>query len=84
MRNLMTYSELSDYCKDNKIELKSLSQSIGITVQGLAKGMKKQSLGMTVISSLCEKLGITPNQFFGWNESELEQTARDEQGMSKG
>lgn len=84
MRNLMTYSELSDYCKDNKIELKSLSQSIGITVQGLAKGMKKQSLSMKVVSSLCEKLGITPNQVFGWNESESEQTARDAQGMRKG
>lgn len=65
MGKIMSYSELSDFCRDNKIEIKSLCEKIGITTQGLAKGMKNQSLGMLVIKSLCDAIGITPNQFYG-------------------
>ena len=61
----MTYSELSDFCYDNGIEIKSLCQRIGVTPQGLAKGMKKQSLGMLTVKSLCDEIKITPNRFFG-------------------
>lgn len=61
----MTYSQLSAFCCDNGIEIKSLCQKIGVTPQGLAKGMKKQSLGMLTIKALCDELKITPNRFFG-------------------
>lgn len=65
MGKIMTYNELSDFCRDNKIEIKSLCQNIGITTQGLAKGMKNQSLGMLVVKALCDELGISPNRFYG-------------------
>lgn len=69
MANQLTYSELSDFCYDNKIEIKSLCERIGITTQGLAKGMKKQSLGMLVVKALCDELKITPNRFYGYETS---------------
>lgn len=65
MGKIMTYSELSDFCRDNKIEIKSLCEKIGITTQGLAKGMKNQSLGMLMVKALCDELCISPNQFYG-------------------
>lgn len=69
MNKIMTYSELSDFCYDNGIEIKSLCQKIGVTPQGLAKGMKKQSLGMLTIKALCDEIKVTPNRFFGWDDS---------------
>ncbi len=69
MSKIMSYSELSDFCYDNKIEIKSLCERIGITTQGLAKGMKKQSLGMLVVKALCDELKITPNRFYGYETS---------------
>lgn len=69
MCKIMSYSELSDFCYDNKIEIKSLCERIGITTQGLAKGMKKQSLGMLVVKALCDELNITPNRFYGYETS---------------
>lgn len=69
MANIMSYSELSDFCYDNGVEIKSLCQKIGITTQGLAKGMKKQSLGMLVVKALCDELGISPNRFYGYESS---------------
>lgn len=69
MNKIMTYSELSDYCYDNGIEIKSLCQKIGVTPQGLAKGMKKQSLGMLTIKALCDEIKVTPNRFFGYENT---------------
>lgn len=72
MGNIMTYNQLSAFCCDNGIEIKSLCQKIGVTPQGLAKGMKRQSLGMLTIKSLCDELNITPNRFFGVDDSKQE------------
>lgn len=69
MANIMSYSELSDFCADNNIEIKSLCQKIGITTQGLAKGMKRQSLGMLIVKALCDELGISPNRFYGYEQA---------------
>lgn len=68
MDNIMTYSELSDICDAKRILLKNVAESSGLTYDGLRNGMIKQSLGMTKVLRICEAVGITPNQFFGWNE----------------
>lgn len=68
MAKIMTYSELSDICDAKRILLKSVAESSGLTYDGLRNGMVKQSLGMTKVLRICETVGITPNQFFGWNE----------------
>lgn len=64
----MTYSELSDICDAKRILLKNVAESSGLTYDGLRNGMIKQSLGMIKVLRICEAVGITPNQFFGWNE----------------
>lgn len=64
----MTYNDLSDICDAKRILLKNVAESSGLTYDGLRNGMIKQSLGMTKVLRICEAIGITPNQFFGWNE----------------
>lgn len=64
----MTYNDLFDICDAKRILLKNVAQSSGLTYDGLRNGMIKQSLGMTKVLRICEAVGITPNQFFGWNE----------------
>lgn len=80
----MTYSELSDLCNKRKISLTSVATSADMTLRGFRDGMNRQTLGMKAIEAICTTLEITPNQFFGWNESEEGQAARDKQGISKG
>lgn len=69
MGKIMTYSELSDICEQRRILLKNVAENSGLTYDGLRNGMNKQSLGMTKILKICEYVGITPNQFFGYEVS---------------
>lgn len=69
MGKIMTYSELSDICEQRRILLKNVAENSGLTYDGLRNGMNKQSLGMTKIMKICEYVGITPNQFFGYETS---------------
>lgn len=67
MANILTYNELSDICDAKRILLKNVAESSGLTYDGLRNGMIKQSLGMTKVLRICQAIGITPNQFFGWD-----------------
>ena len=66
MAKIMTYSELSDICDAKRILLKNVAESSGLTYDGLRNGMNKQSLGMTKVLKICEYVGISPNQFYGY------------------
>ena len=66
MANIMSYSELSDICDAKRILLKNVAENSGLTYDGLRNGMNKQSLGMTKVLRICEYVGISPNQFFGY------------------
>lgn len=66
MANIMSYSELSDICDAKRILLKNVAENSGLTYDGLRNGMNKQSLGMTKVLKICEYVGISPNQFFGY------------------
>lgn len=66
MAKIMTYSELSDICDVKRILLKNVAESSGLTYDGLRNGMNKQSLGMTKVLKICEYVGISPNQFYGY------------------
>ena len=68
MANILTYNELSDICDAKRILLKNVAESSGLTYDGLRNGMVKQSLGMTKVLRICQAIGITPNQFFGWGD----------------
>lgn len=68
MANLLTYSELSDICNEKKISLSSLAEKAGMTLRGFREGYNRQTIGVLVAASICETLGMTPNELFGWND----------------
>lgn len=65
----MVYSEIYDLCSDKKISVKELCAQIGMTYQGLKTSLETNKLDADKIELLCRALEITPNKFFGWNES---------------
>ena len=46
-----------------------LCKEVNITSDGLRKGIKNNSLALRFIKPLCYALGISPNEFFGWEDS---------------
>ena len=64
MDNTLTYNELQDLCTARKITIGRLANHIGMTRQGLAGAMERQSLGVRYVAAICNFLQITPNQFF--------------------
>lgn len=66
MNNQLTYSEIADLCADKKITFAALAKSTGMTPHGLKYAIQKKTLQSGVISTVCNILSITPNQFFNW------------------
>lgn len=63
----MTYNELRSFCEKHQISTTSVAADINCTLDGLHKGLDRQSLSMRFIPKLCRSLCITPNQLFGWD-----------------
>ncbi len=61
----MNYSELQDCCESKKKTLKSIYSALGMTRSGFQAAIENQSLPIKRVLPLCDKLGITPNEFFG-------------------
>lgn len=61
----MSYSDLRQILATNQISLQMFASEIGLTPEGLKRGLDKQSLAMRYIIPLCKSLCITPNRFFG-------------------
>lgn len=61
----MTYNELQDLCESKKTTLKSIYVALGMTRTGFQGAIENQSLPIKRLLPLCNKLGITPNEFFG-------------------
>ena len=70
MANSMNYSTIYELCEKRKMKVKELCNYIGITYQGLKTSLNSGKLSSDKIETLCKCLNITPNQFFGWSESE--------------
>lgn len=68
MANQLTYSEITDLCADKRITFTNLAKSAGMTVHGLKYAIQKQTLQSQVVFTICNILGITPNQFFKWED----------------
>lgn len=66
MNNQLTYSEIADLCADKRITFAALAKSAGMTPHGLKYAIQKKTLQSGVISTICNILSITPNQFFNW------------------
>lgn len=68
MRNHLTYSELSDICNEKKISLSKLAECANMTLRGFREAFNRNSVSAHTAASICQTLGITPNQFFGWED----------------
>lgn len=66
MINQLTYSEICDICAAKRITVTKLAERVEMTLHGLKGGLQRQTLSSQVIFSICKELGITPNQFFRW------------------
>lgn len=64
----MTYSELQDLCYEKRISLTSVAECANMTLRGFRVGMINRTLQIKAVDSVCKMLGITPNDFFGWND----------------
>lgn len=62
----MDYNDLQIVLKQKGLQLDDLCKDVGITVDGLRKGFKNNSLALRYIKPLCIALGITPNELIGW------------------
>lgn len=63
----MNYNELTFLAKDRKITLADLAEQIGLTRQGLQSTIERGTFPTNKVLPLCQILGITPNEFFGWD-----------------
>lgn len=64
----MTFNNLKIMCDNAHVTVTKVAQEVGISYDGLKKGINQQSLSFRYIPQLCQSLGITPNQFFGYTD----------------
>ena len=67
----MEYSELAYLAKQKKISIASIAEAMGMTRQGFHAGIVNGSFTQEKIMRLCQILGISPNEFMGWNEYDV-------------
>lgn len=71
----MTFSEIKQNCVKAKVSITTVAEESGLTYEGLKRGINTESLAIRYIPGLCKSLGITPNDFFGYqNEHAITQT----------
>lgn len=63
----MNYNELTFLVKEKSITLSSLAKEIGMTLTGFKPAIERKTLPWEKIEALCRILGISPNEFFGWD-----------------
>lgn len=68
MANQLTYSEIFDLCAEKRITVTNLAKGAGMTLHGLKAGLQQKTLKSSVVFTICKLLGITPNQFFNWDD----------------
>ena len=66
----MDYEQFKNICKTNKIVMQNLAAAIGLTQDGLKKGLISGGLGIRYLVPLCNELSMTPNRFFGVPEQQ--------------
>ena len=64
----MDYEEFKNICRINKIAMQDIAAEIGLTQDGLKKGLLSGGLGIRYLLPLCNALAMTPNRFFGIQE----------------
>lgn len=64
----MNYNDLQELANSKKILMRELAVQMEMTYAGMKTAIENQTLSVKKIILLCEALGITPNQFFGWED----------------
>ena len=65
----MEYNDLMILAKQKKILQKDLCQRLDITPAGFKRGIEKGTLPINKVVSLCQILGISPNELLGWESA---------------
>lgn len=64
----MNYSDFKELCDARKFQVNDICCHIGMTYHGLKQGLTSGKIGSDKVVALCKVLGITPNNFFGWEK----------------
>lgn len=62
----MNYNDLVILAKQKNLSVSEFAKQIGMTRQGLQTATTNKTMAMDKIINLCRILGITPNEFFEW------------------
>lgn len=60
----MNYYELQDLCEVKHETVTNVARTLGITLEGLKRGLNNESLSIRYLVPICDFLNITPNDFF--------------------
>lgn len=60
----MNYYELQDLCEIKHKTVTNVARALGITLEGLKRGLNNESLSIRYLKPICDFLEITPNEFF--------------------
>lgn len=66
---MLTYEDLTDICERKRMTATEVAVSCQMTLGGLRKSMRNESISADKIILVCNALGITPNYFFGVEET---------------
>lgn len=62
----MEYNDLMILAKQKKILQKDLCLRLDITPAGFKRGIENGTFPINKVVSLCQAIGITPNELLGW------------------
>lgn len=65
----MNYYELQDLCEVKHKTVTNVARALGITLEGLKRGLNNESLSFRYVKPICDLLEITPNDFFRVNSN---------------
>lgn len=62
---MFNFNDLKDYTKVAQCSIDEIAARVGISYDGLKRGLQNESLSLRYVLPLCQELHMTPNQFFG-------------------
>ena len=66
----MNYNDVAILAKQKNLTVTQFASEIGLTRQGLQTAINNKTMAMDKVINLCNILSISPNDFFGWEETE--------------
>ena len=64
----MDYNELKSIIQKNKKKIKDAAKIAGYAENSFKVAYESGTMSFSKVPLLCEYIGITPNEFFGWRE----------------